>query len=82
VKELVCLVAILFSRSLLVYSYLWILTLWPGEVTYNIKYVMRDKTKIVLTTYDSSRNYELKIENGIEKEKIANKEEKTSNCPQ
>jgi hypothetical protein len=43
---------------------------------------MRDKTKIVLTTYDSSRNYELKIENGIEKEKIANKEEKTSNCPQ
>jgi hypothetical protein len=28
-----------------------------------------DRTKIVLTTFDSSRNYELKIEKGIQEER-------------
>jgi hypothetical protein len=39
-----------------------------------------DGTKIVLTAYDGSKNYELKIEMGIQKEKITNWEEKT-HCP-
>jgi len=42
-----------------------------------------DITKIVLTAYDSTRNYELKIEKGIQKEieKITNREEISPNCP-
>jgi hypothetical protein len=31
--------------------------------------LMPDKTKIVLTSYDSSKNYELKIEKRIQKER-------------
>jgi hypothetical protein len=35
--------------------------------------MIRDITKIILTAYDSSRNYELKIEKEIQEKKKNNK---------
>jgi hypothetical protein len=43
---------------------------------------MWGRTKIVLTAYDRSINYELKIEKeNSGREKITNREEITPNCP-
>jgi len=36
-----------------------------GELGYLARIMIRDKTKIVLTAYDSNINYELKIENNL-----------------
>ncbi len=40
-----------------------------GPLTTKSHILMSDRTKIVLTAYDSNRDYEFKIENGIQEER-------------